>query len=631
MFHKLKLGLLKNKYTVFLIIILIIEICFLIPKVNDNLNFSNKFSTKNPKPINIFRYPILKYPINSTFKNFSGIKLSFGTYMRKNREILEFNLYDDQNKKIYSTQINSENLEDNGEYTIKFNSIKESKNKKYFFDLRSLNGNDLNSVAIYTDNQENIIYDLGYSSLKTKIFFIFLITIVFSTNLLFIWYLYKNKNIKKEKVYLMFCIFYGILMLFIIPPFQIPDEHTHFYNTYKFSKGIYTNPAKLPSSIVDFVDKTRFFEISKNYNNKFNLSDLKTISELNISKYEKLREIKIGTTVAMYNPIVYFPQMIGILIAFFCKLSVLHIFYIGRLFNFLICSLITYFGIKKSPKEIKNIFLIVGLLPLVIQENVSFSVDGLINAFSFLFVAYIFRLYLKEEEIFNLKYGLIFFLGIFIPSIAKIPYFLSILLVMGLPSEKFKSRKQYIFIIFIIMMSTISVYKFWSILGPENPARNMDFQINYIKLNMLKYIETLYLTTRDFLSNYILDSIGLLGIFYMLPNILIYGYLIFIIFQVFSLEKIVKNFKFKSFIFLYLIGTYIILLTALYVAWTALGSKYVDGIQGRYFIPLIPVIIMFFSKKIIIIKKEKLELYTNLFLNFGLAYTLLLLLSRYYI
>ena len=133
MFHKLKLGLLKNKYTVFLIIILIIEICFLIPKVNDNLNFSNKFSTKNSKPINIFRYPILKYPINSTFKNFSGIKLSFGTYMRKNREILEFNLYDDQNKKIYSTQINSENLEDNGEYTIKFNSIKESKNKKYFF------------------------------------------------------------------------------------------------------------------------------------------------------------------------------------------------------------------------------------------------------------------------------------------------------------------------------------------------------------------------------------------------------------------------------------------------------------------------------------------------------------------
>ena len=181
------------------------------------------------------------------------------------------------------------------------------------------------------------------------------------------------------------------------------------------------------------------------------------------------------------------------------------------------------------------------------------------------------------------------------------------------------------------MIFTLSVYKFWSILGPENPARNMDFQIDYIKLNTLKYVETLYLTTRDFLSNYILDSIGLLGIFYMLPNILIYGYLIFIIFQVFSLEKIVKNFKFKSFILLYLIGTYIILLTALYVAWTALGSKYVDGIQGRYFIPLIPVIIMFFSKKIIIIKKEKLELYTNLFLNFGLAYTLLLLLSRYYI
>ena len=103
----LKLRLSKKKYVLFLVIILIIEICFLIPKINKNLNFNNQFSTENSKPVNIFRYPILKYPINSTFKNFSGIKFIFGTYMRKNRETLEFNLYDDQNKKIYSTKIDS--------------------------------------------------------------------------------------------------------------------------------------------------------------------------------------------------------------------------------------------------------------------------------------------------------------------------------------------------------------------------------------------------------------------------------------------------------------------------------------------------------------------------------------------
>ena len=184
---------------------------------------------------------------------------------------------------------------------------------------------------------------------------------------------------------------------------------------------------------------------------------------------------------------------------------------------------------------------------------------------------------------------------------------------------------------FIIIILTLLVYKFWSTIGPKNPARDMEIQINYIKHNIFKYSETLYLTTRDFLSNYILDSIGLLGIFYTLPNILIYGYLVIIVFQSFSLEKIVKDLKFKSSIFLYLMGTYIILLTALYITWTTLGAKYVDGIQGRYFIPLIPVIVILFSKKIIVLKEECMEFYTNLFLNFGLAYTILYILGRFYI
>ena len=56
--YRLKLRLSKKKYVLFLVIILIIEICFLIPKINKNLNFNNQFSTENSKTVIIFRFYI---------------------------------------------------------------------------------------------------------------------------------------------------------------------------------------------------------------------------------------------------------------------------------------------------------------------------------------------------------------------------------------------------------------------------------------------------------------------------------------------------------------------------------------------------------------------------------------------
>ncbi|WP_455043051.1 DUF2142 domain-containing protein, partial [Leptotrichia buccalis] len=92
-----------------------------------------------------------------------------------------------------------------------------------------------------------------------------------------------------------------------------------------------------------------------------------------------------------------------------------------------------------------------------------------------------------------------------------------------------------------------------------------------------------------------------------------------------------KNFKFYFIMLLVLLGIYIGISTALFVAWTPIGSEYIRGIQGRYFIPIIPVLAIFVSQKKIIINKDKLELYINLFLNFGLAYTLIQIFERFYL
>ena len=40
-----------------------------------------------------------------------------------------------------------------------------------------------------------------------------------------------------EKKYLYIALIFGILFVFIVPPFQSPDEDSHFKKAYQVSKG----------------------------------------------------------------------------------------------------------------------------------------------------------------------------------------------------------------------------------------------------------------------------------------------------------------------------------------------------------------------------------------------------------
>lgn len=46
-----------------------------------------------------------------------------------------------------------------------------------------------------------------------------------------------------------------------------------------------------------------------------------------------------------------------------------------------------------------------------------------------------------------------------------------------------------------------------------------------------------------------------------------------------------------------LLGTVLLMFTSLYMQWTAVYSDTIDGIQGRYFIPLLLVVAMLFMHR----------------------------------
>lgn len=300
--------------------------------------------------------------------------------------------------------------------------------------------------------------------------------------------------------------------------------------------------------------------------------------------------------------------------------------------GFLFWILIVYISIKNSPEKIKSILLISSLLPTTLQQAVTCSADGMINAFSFLFISYFFKIYLEKEKKMNLKYGMILFIGLFIPIVAKITYIFLLLLLFALPSEKFKNKKERILFIICTFFLILTVVIYWQRVSPKY-IWEIESQKEYLKSNILYYMELLYRTTRDYIRFYIE---GMISSFAWtsngLPHIINYSYLALIIIHTFSNNIIEKeNYKFYFISLISIAAIYLGISTTLYLFWNPENPEYIQGVQGRYFIPILPVLIISLSKKVLIIKKEKLEVNTNLFLNFGLVYIILLMIQRFYV
>lgn len=629
-------------FSFILILIILVEFMFLLNKINLNIEYPKEFYEGIEVQNTIGGLHNFDKKINKTFvysnkEYFSGVRMKFATYKKKNTDDILFKLYDfNTNKEIRRIRLNSSNFTDNEIYNIEFKPIKNSKNKKYYFKIFSLNGNDENTSTIYSNKDNIIAYDLGYTNKSENIILYFLVSlvilIVFFTVFLFI----RKKNIKEEFVFLILASIYGFFLLIIFPPLQTPDEDFHFLRAYAISTGQIStkkrgkneNVSNIPNAILEFLDRVKVEKIKHNYNEKIELDDLIVTSRIKLDN--KKTEVDLGGT-AIINPLSYIFQVIGIIIARFLKFRILFIYYFGKLLSFIGFLGVTYFSIKQAPKKIKKLLLIVALLPISMQQSISYSTDGAINAFSLLFVSVLFRLYLDKNIKFNFKHFILLFLGIFIPTTAKIVYILFVLLLFGLDSKKFKNKYVYFGMIFVIFVLTIVVNIGWSILSPENPVSPKG-QIIYLSNNLFDYIGVIYLTTKEMSQVYIESLFGSLGWLDMrLPYLIIYGYIFIILCNLLSSIILKKGYKMKIIMIIYILGTYTGILTALYIAWTKPGWKYVDGVQGRYFLPILPILFILFSTKILKINKKKLEINTYIFLSFGLAYTVFTLIYRYYL
>ncbi len=545
------------------------------------------------------------------------ICLKFGTYQRKNKAKYVFQIKENDNT-IKEISYNAFFMKDNAYKCFDINGINFNEIEKYTFVMHPVKTNVNNVITLYKDKESN---ELTYTLEKNRSFIslkpIVLVVIIV---LYLIINLYINIRKPNEHHFWFALIIYFLLIMLIIPPYENPDEATHQQSSFNYTQNNY-------GSLDNFLTAPKNFYCIKyakpeDVDKVVNYKDIvRCIKE---EKNDKLyfQDVKKMKPYG-YIFIIPFVKLIDIL-----SNSPLLLFYSGRFINTIISFIIIFFAIKKTPKY-KNLILFTATIPMFIQQMTSYSYDSLLNSFSLLLVSTI-LLVLNNKKNIDYKLLSVISLCLFMILGIKIVYFpIILLLLMTTKEEKIKKEN----IITLILSSIISVVCY--LLYEKMILVNVDSIVDSNSANMIAFknnpFSIIPLTFKTIINKsdfYYQSMIGYFGWFrYKFPDYVFIIYFVFMILLLISNENknIVKS-RIVPIIGLSLsIGA---VFASQYFLWSKPGLNYIDGVQGRYFIPLVlPLYILLLPKnKRININKE--TIYT--FINIMLCYTTIFLLNSYY-
>lgn len=479
----------------------------------------------------------------------------------------------------------------------------------------------------------NKIY-INYSRILFFVIMFFVIIMIIKFRI------YFTNNL--EKAFLIIAISVGLLMIFVNSKtvYLSWDDQIHINNAH----------ALFDSKTTKY---SNAFQILNSYNTKVDLfqsreEKIRFYKYLNKIHYEtKDRVIQLNDYSHKYNRIVYFPFWIGFKIADTFNINFIGGFILAKLLNFICYVLLMYFAIKISTYAKKIIFIISLLISNMFLAT-QFSYDPMITA-SITFGLAIFLKMLEEKNL-NYKNVMLFVCFIVWGSLPKAIYSPLLLLLLFVPTKKFKDKKQAIITkmivcgITLVLMSTFILPALSGGLGNGDSRggnTNATEQLTFILHNPIIYCKILIsfllknaskifigpsvLATAGYVLNLPEDTISLQ---YLISFILLLYYTFITPVD----KKIISN-KMKVVFGICYSSIWLLITTALYLDFTVVGSNNVEGVQPRYFIPLLLLLLMILKPNIKKSSKEnnivnKNDLFLLVITFSTLMYTILMIIIK---
>lgn len=523
--------------------------------------------------VNIENKYINKLIVNYTTKEDIDINIKYNKYIEYNN-VQEFSFSDKLDNEVNQeiTNINS-------------------KVKSLTLDYANSDNLKINSIII--DNNFTINY--------LRIFFAFSVLCL----IYFIYRFYKNgaNNDLLYKYFILFGFIIGLNLIILQPSttYYSWDDQIHFSNTLEIIGGdIKWNVAE--SNMVAFspIGRGSINSLEEQINQIHYLN-----GGINDSGFTTS-----SSNFIPYNKIVYIPMAIGYYFCKFVGLPFIICFKFGKFMNLIVYLLLMGYAIKLSNYG-KRLLTVIGLIPTNIFLATQYSYDPTVTAGITLSLVCIFNLFFDKDSKVDFKTILIIIISMLIGTFPKAIYIPILLLLLFVPNNKFLSKKNSLYVkggIVIICLLMLYTFVFPTV-SSDNVAgdirggnTSVSEQLRLIIKYPIDYLNVLKNTALASFSDKTFNN-DLIGNYSYINKISTNLYYLFFIFLIFvgitDIEDNNLSFLKRVIILVFIVGIIILIWTALYLSFTPVGLNYINGVQARYFIPLLfPLILCFQTNRI---------------------------------
>lgn len=400
----------------------------------------------------------------------------------------------------------------------------------------------------------------------------------------------------------------GLLYCLVFVPFSVPDETYHFESAYGWSNiimgfGSQDGDLLMREQDVELINAARVRVDRDNYRS--------TISGLLApSGSSELVESHINFKLdpAANPPQVRLFTSLGIVLARLLNLNSYLLFYLGRLFGFIAFVVMALFAYRLTPVA-KSGFAVTSLLPMTLHLAASYSYDSPIIGMALLLTALCLRAIYRTDKL-KLTESVVIALLIFLIAPCKLIYSVIGLLTLFIPSRRFVSKKIEMTVklccilmivvgVFVLRFASIAQIAVASSGGNKIVMRGDEPGSLYTVADVLNapgkfaymLIQTVELKGSQWARDLVGGSLGWFQVEIASPwffNVAMYLVLVASFFRAEEDHLVLPGIQRTTCLVLAAVGCLGAICSMLF-GWTFNTEQVIEGVQGRYFLPLLPM------------------------------------------
>lgn len=413
-----------------------------------------------------------------------------------------------------------------------------------------------------------------------------------------------------SRTFKILCFSLGMVFMTVLPVGVVPDEGMHSFTAYRIS-----------NIFLGIENKKDEITMRKTDGGSWLVSEFNYYTNENYEAYfDTLNFGEVDTTLGSYaipytvgNDYLYILPTFGILIGRVLTLNTFQIYFLGRIFNFLLYLFGMTYVIHKAPFK-KMVFVVLSLLPVFLQQGISSSYDVPINVMTLIILVQTLSIFGKEKQELQKFDWIILIISCFIMCFVKSHAYILVglmpLLCLGVKKiQESKYHKQIWIGLGIFMVGcVVGVFVVASMLPTVVLSDSDSYSILYLLQNPKELFAIAYNTVLTFDTYYIDTFIGkYLGYLDIgLPSCLIYLYYAILLVLMIPKEEDRNQLTVcMKVVFVFVSGmTAAFALAGMLLANSTVGDRMVLGMQGRYLLASIALLFFIIEPKFISASKK---------------------------